>query len=79
MFNKPKGLDMVPNDCQHLPLDQETRTVLPTAVAAFHLNRSQQTLRWWAMREGGPLRPLRVHGRLAWPTAEIRKLLGVTA
>lgn len=27
--------------------------------------------------ENGPLRPIRVHGRLAWPVAEIRRLLGV--
>jgi hypothetical protein len=44
------------------PLDAECRTNLSTAEAAFHLNRAQQTLRLWAMREDGPLRPIRVHG-----------------
>lgn len=58
-------------------LDQELRTALPTTEAAFHLNRAEQTLRLWAMREDGPIRPLRVHGRLAWPVAEIRRVLGV--
>ncbi|RYH51399.1 MAG: DNA-binding protein [Alcaligenaceae bacterium] len=58
-------------------LQSETRVAVPTAVAAFHLSRAQQTLRIWAMRENGPLRPVRIHGRLAWPTADLRKLLGV--
>lgn len=58
-----------------IPLDRETRAALPTPEAAFHLNRAQQTLRLWAMRENGPIRPIRVHGRLAWPVADIRRLL----
>lgn len=28
--------------------------------------------------EDGPLRPVRVHGRLAWRTADLRALLGVS-
>lgn len=60
------------------PLALETRTALPTAEAAQHLNRSPQTLRIWACRDGtGPLRPIRVNGRLAWKTADIRALLEV--
>ena len=58
-------------------LDCETRAALDTASAAHHLNRRPQTLRAWACLENGPLRPVRVFGRLAWPTAEIRRLLGV--
>ena len=60
------------------PLATETRTALPTKEAAGHLNRAQQTLRLWAMREDGPLRPLRINGRLAWPVSELRRLLGVS-
>ncbi len=60
-----------------IPLDRETRANLPTPEAAFHLNRAQQTLRIWAMRENGPLRPIRVNGRLGWPVAELRRLLQV--
>jgi hypothetical protein len=62
-----------------LPLDREPRSTLPTAQAAYHLNRQPQTLRLWAMREDGPIRPVRVNGRLAWPVAEIRRVLGVEA
>lgn len=59
------------------PLAQETRTALPTSEAARHLNRAQQTLRIWACREDGPIRPFRVNGRLAWPVKELRRVLGV--
>ncbi len=60
-------------------LDAETRAAVDTATAAYHLNRQPQTLRGWACLENGPLRPVRVHGRLAWPVAELRRVLGVAA
>lgn len=62
---------------QLVPLGNEARATLPTAEAAGHLNRAQQTLRLWAMRQDGPLQPLRINGRLAWRTADLRRLLGV--
>jgi hypothetical protein len=62
---------------QPTPLELETRSALPTPEAAYHLNRAQQTLRLWAMRNDGPVKCLRIHGRLAWPVAEIRRVLGV--
>ena len=60
------------------PLALETRAAVDTATASYHLNRKPQTLRGWACLENGPLRPIRVHGRLAWPVAEIRRVLGVS-
>ena len=62
-----------------IALDRETRAAVDTATAAYHLNRQPQTLRAWACLENGPLRPVRVHGRLAWPVAELRRVLGVAA
>lgn len=59
------------------PLELENRPAVDTAAAAHYLNRRPQTLRGWACLENGPIRPIRVHGRLAWPTAEIKKVLGV--
>lgn len=59
------------------PLIEEPRSHFPTSEAAFHLNRSEQTLRLWACKENGPLRPVRINGRLAWPVAELRRILGV--
>lgn len=58
-------------------LDAETRTAVDTATAAYHLSRRPQTLRGWACREDGPLRPIRLHGRLAWRTEDLRRVLGV--
>ena len=68
---------MAAKQLQLVSLAQEIRAALPTAEAAFHLNRAQQTMRLWSMNESGPLRPLRINGRLAWRTADIRALLGV--
>jgi hypothetical protein len=60
------------------PLEQITRPAVPTAQAAYYLDRRPQTLRHWAMKDGtGPIRPLRVNGILAWPVAELRRVLGV--
>ncbi len=60
-----------------VPLTLEVRTAVDTATAAHHLSRQPQTLRGWACKEDGPLRPIRVHGRLAWSVAELRRVLGV--
>ncbi|MBL0420239.1 hypothetical protein JI739_07775 [Ramlibacter sp. AW1] len=62
---------------QYPPLESVTRPNVETAAAAFYLGRQPQTLRVWACNENGPLRPIRVHGRLAWPVAEIKRVLGV--
>lgn len=56
-----------------------TRPAVDTAAAAYYLNRKEQTLRGWACLENGPLRPVRVHGRLAWSVAEIKRVLGAAA
>lgn len=57
-------------------LSEETRSHVTTAEAAFHLNRSEQTMRLWACKDSGPLRPARIHNRLAWAVADLRKILG---
>ncbi len=56
-------------------LELETRAVVDTARAAYYLNRRPQILRGWACHEDGPLRPIRINGRLAWPVAELRKCM----
>lgn len=68
---------MAAKTIQLTPLALETRTALTTAEAAAHMNRAQQTLRLWSMRENGPIRPIRINGRLAWKVADIKLLLGV--
>jgi hypothetical protein len=62
------------------PLQAVTRPNLKTEEAAHYLNRRPQTLRAWAMRDGiEGLRPRRIAGLLAWSTAEVKALAGVTA
>lgn len=59
-----------------IPLDKETRTHVSTRVMCYHIGRKEQTARGWACHEDGPLRPIRVNGRLAWAVADIKRLLG---
>lgn len=61
------------------PLEHVNRPHVPTEQAAHYLLRQPQTLRGWACKEDGPLRPIRIMGRLAWPVAELRRVLGVAA
>jgi hypothetical protein len=60
------------------PIHLETRTRVSTAQAAYYLTRSPATLRSWACLETGPIRPIRVHGRLGWSMVQIRELLGIS-
>jgi hypothetical protein len=62
---------------QFPPLELVNRPTVDTAAAAHFLNRKPQTLRGWACMENGPLRPIRINGRLAWNVAELRRVLGV--
>ena len=62
---------------QFTPLELETRPTVDTAAAAHYLHLAQQTMRIYACKENGPLRPRRINGRLHWVTADIRRLLGV--
>lgn len=61
------------------PLELVNRPTVPTEQAAHYLLRRPQTLRGWASAETFPagLRPIRINGRLGWPVAGIRALLGV--
>lgn len=59
------------------PLERVNRPTVTTEEAAYYLSRRPQTLRCWACHDDGPIRPLRINGRLAWPVAELRKLLEV--
>ena len=49
--------------------------VLPTNEAAAAINRAPQTLRKWACLENGPIRPIRINGRLAWRVSDLMQLL----
>ena len=62
---------------QFPPLESVTSPTVATEQAGYYLNRRPQTMRVWACREDGPIRPIRINGRLAWPVSELRRVLGV--
>jgi hypothetical protein len=78
VFNKRESENMENYQArQQFPtLESVTRPTVDTAAAAYYLNRRPQTLRIWAMNQH-PIRPLNIHGRLAWPVSELRRVLGV--
>ena len=49
--------------------------VLSTKQAATFINRAPQTLRKWACLGVGPIRPVRIHGRLHWRVSDLQSLL----
>jgi hypothetical protein len=76
----PEARRSVSESQQFPPLELVNRPTVPTEQAAYYLNRRPQTLRTWAMNSGtGPVSCIRISGRLAWPVAELRRLLGLTA
>ena len=61
-----------------IPLEQVTRTAISTNEAAWYLNRKPQTLRVWACYENGPIKPIRINGRLGWLVSDIKGVLSPT-
>jgi len=51
------------------------RDVLSTNEAAPTINRRPQTMYVWASRENGPIRPVRINGRLGWRVLDLAALL----
>ncbi len=64
---------------QFTPLELETRPTVTTAAYSHYTHIAEQTARIHACKGTGPIRPLRIPGsaKLHWPTAEIKRLLGV--
>lgn len=77
--SQPRGPAHSPEPPTYPRLRDLTQPAVPTAQAAYYLNRRPQTLRGWACAETWPegLRPVRINGRLAWPVAGIKAVLGV--
>jgi hypothetical protein len=46
-----------------------------TEKAAKALDKRPQTLRRWACFESGPIRPVRINGRLLWRVSDLERLL----
>lgn len=60
-----------------LRLEEISKPALTTREAAHFLNRQPTTLQYWAAMDCGPIRPMRVGGRLMWRTADVKRLLGL--
>ena len=69
------------DDVTGLSLETITRPNLTTEELAYYSHMTAQAWRVKACYDTTPegLRPLRVCGKLAWPAAGAKKLLGVTA
>lgn len=50
-------------------------TAIGTAQAAAILNRMPHTLHKWASKGNGPIKPIRINGRLQWRLEDIQALL----
>jgi len=61
------------------PLEAVGKPNLTTEETAYYTNRTPKTLRSWACYENGPIRPLRINGRLAWPVSEVKRILGIAS
>lgn len=66
------------NASTFIPLALETRPTVTTAAIAYYTHSAPQTWRIHAMRQTGGILPLRLNGRLHWPTDQLRRLLGVS-
>ncbi len=55
--------------------DTSLPQIISTADAARALNRRPQTLRKWACTGSGPIRPVRINGRLGWKIGDLRRLI----
>ena len=60
---------------QFPPLEAVTCPTVTTDAAAYYLNRKPRTLRGWSSLENGPIIPIRIFGKLAWPVSQIKALL----
>lgn len=62
---------------QHPPLEEIQKPLIDTRAAAYYLMAQEQTMRSWAARGVGPIRPVKIGGRLRWRTSEVKKLVGI--
>jgi len=56
-------------------LKTETRVAIPNREAAAALTLKPQTMRSWSSSGTGPIRPVRVGGRIYWRVNDLLRLL----
>ena len=60
------------------PLERVTKPNVSTTKAAYYLDRKVDTLQKWARSGTGPIQPMRINNRLAWPVDQLKRVLGVS-
>jgi Helix-turn-helix domain len=63
------------NEMKQPNINSTLPQILTTKEAAATVNRKPQTLRKWACFENGPIRPIRINGRLAWHVKDLEALI----
>jgi hypothetical protein len=76
---KAQGRTLSPDEFRRLTERTGVAQHVPTAEAAALLNVAPQTMRRWACEGSGPLRPIRVNGRLRWSVEAIAAVLSGSA
>ena len=76
MKNEIDNSDFIP---PFPPLERVTKPSLTTFEIAYYLNQSVSTWRIHACRKTYPdgLSPIKIGNRLNWPTAGVKKLIGI--
>jgi hypothetical protein len=69
-------MSTVPTDARRLFESVGVVQTVSTAEAAVLLGLAKQTLLRWSSTGDGPIRPIRLNGRLRWSVADIRALVG---
>ncbi|WP_306546493.1 hypothetical protein [Malikia spinosa] len=64
---------------QFPPLEEVTKPMLTTAEYCHYSNFAKQTAWLHACKENGPVRAVRIGGRLGWSTKAVKQMLGVAA
>jgi hypothetical protein len=64
-------------EAQERKLEEIHKPYLTTREAAAYLNRAVSTLQYWASTGEGLVQPVRIGKRLAFPTAEVKRVLGL--
>jgi predicted DNA-binding transcriptional regulator AlpA len=69
----PKRVEQFP------PLEEVTKPILTTNEFCFYTTLAKSPAWFWASSEKGKVRPVRIGGKLGWPTRAVKELCGVAA
>jgi predicted DNA-binding transcriptional regulator AlpA len=59
------------------PLEAVTKPLLTTTEFCHYTNLAKQTAWLWSCKDSGKVKPVRIGGKLGWPTKDVKALCGV--